>query len=85
MRKRGKVDMIHHEVVEALRKAGWKVRSLATIGAGVPDLLCYRPGQPIRLVEVKAKGTVITRDQELFIAEGWPVTIVRSVDDALAL
>lgn len=85
MKRRARVDGNHGDIVDALRKTGWQVVSLATIGNGVPDLLAYRTGQPLRLLEVKAKGGVITPLQERFIAQGWPVTIVRSVDDVLDL
>lgn len=82
---RGRVDGNHAEIVEALRKSGWQVVSLAAVGDGVPDLLAYRPGQPLRLLEVKATRGVITRLQEQFMAQGWPITIVRTVDDVLDL
>ena len=82
---RGRVDGNQPEIVEALRRAGWKVLSLAEVGSGAPDLLVYRTGQPLRLLEVKAKGGVITPMQEEFMAAGWPVTIVRSVEDVLGL
>lgn len=84
-RRYGRVDRNHGEIVDALRQRGWQVLSLADIGDGAPDLLVYRVGQPLRLVEVKAKGGVITRLQEDFMAKGWPVTIVRSVADLEAL
>ena len=82
---RGRVDGNQPEIVEALRRAGWKVLSLAEVGSGAPDLLVYRTGQPLRLIEVKAKGGVITSLQERFMADGWPVTIIRSVEEALSL
>lgn len=68
-----------------LRLYGWNVVSLASVGGGVPDLLVYRTGQPLRLLEVKAKGGVITKQQEDFMAAGWPVTIIRSADEVLSL
>lgn len=82
---RGRVDGNHGDIVEALRRTGWQVVSLAEIGGGVPDLLAYRVGQPLRLLEVKAARGVITAAQERFMAQGWPVTIVRTVDDVLSL
>lgn len=85
VRRFGRVDGNHEAIVDALRRSGWKVVSLANVGGGVPDLLVYRTGQPIRLLEVKAKGGTITRMQEEFMAAGWPVTIVRSVEDVLGL
>jgi Holliday junction resolvase len=39
VRLRAKVDRNHSEIVEALRKAGASVQSLAQLGKGVPDLL----------------------------------------------
>lgn len=42
MRRRAKVDSNHAEIVEALRAQGWEVISLAAIGGGVPDLLCWK-------------------------------------------
>ena len=85
MKSHGRVDGNHGDIVDALRRCGWRVQSLAALGGGVPDLLVYRTGQPLRLLEVKAKNGVITKAQEEFMADGWPVTIVRSVDDVLEL
>lgn len=85
MHRHGRVDSNHADIREALRAAGWRVLSLADLGGGVPDLLVYRTGQPLRLVEVKARGGVVTPAQEQFMADGWPVTIVRSVEDVLDL
>ena len=85
MRRRARVDSNHGDIVTALRRLGWRVVSLASVGQGVPDLLAYRTGQPLRLLEVKAKGGVATPAQEAFMADGWPVTIVRSIDDVVAL
>ena len=85
MRRRARVDTNQHDIVDALRRTGWHVVSLASIGQGVPDLLVYRVGWPLRLLEVKAKGGVITRAQKEFMEAGWPVTIVRSIDDVMDL
>lgn len=43
MRRRGKVDDNHKEIVDALRANGWTVGSLASLGGGWPDLLARRP------------------------------------------
>ena len=85
MRRRARVDSNHGDIVTALRRLGWKVVSLASVGQGVPDLLAYRTGQPLRLLEVKTNSGVVTPAQEAFMADGWPVTIVRSIDDVVAL
>ena len=91
MRKRAKIDSNQTAIVEALRKRGWLVLSLAPMGGGVPDLLIakpYRYGhpdfQPV-LIEVKTPKGKLTPDQDAFIEQGWPVTVIRSVDEALAL
>lgn len=45
MRKHGRVDANHAEIVRALRAAGCSVLSLAAIGGGAPDLLVARNGR----------------------------------------
>lgn len=52
--KAARVDANQREVVEALRKAGCSVQSLASMGGGVPDLLVYSPySKTLWLLEVK--------------------------------
>lgn len=85
MRKRARVDTNQREIVEALRAVGWKVTSAASLGGGFPDLVIAR-GHDVKLVEVKhAKGTLTADQQRFIVREGWPVTIVRSIDEALSL
>ena len=84
MRFRAKVDNNHRPIVEALRKAGCLVLSLAGLGKGVPDLLVYRAGR-FFLLEVKNsewRGE-LTDDQQKFIEKGWPVDVVYDVYEAL--
>ena len=83
MRKRAKVDSNQAEIVEAMRKAGWQVVSLAALGGGVPDLLCAK-GLAVKLIEVKSATGHLTPWQVRF-HQGWPVQVVRTVEDALAL
>ena len=52
MRRRARTDSNHAEIVEALRRAGCTVQSLAAIGDGTPDLLVGYDGRNL-LVEVK--------------------------------
>jgi hypothetical protein len=47
-----KIDANHHVVVDALRKVGATVQSLAPVGKGVPDLLVGWRGQNF-LMEIK--------------------------------
>ena len=52
MRRAGKVDRNHAEIVKALRQTGASVLSLASVGKGCPDLLVGRCGINL-LLEVK--------------------------------
>ncbi len=80
-----KVDANQPEIVDALRKVGVSVQSLATIGKGCPDLIASN-GEKIWLIEVKGAKGKLTPDQVQWI-HGWRgvVHIVRGVDDALEL
>ncbi len=88
-----KVDGNHAEIVKALRQAGCAVLSLAKLGNGAPDLLvCYgfgsttaKPYYPpsFVLMEVK-KGKGKLRPAQVGFHSRWPVSTVRSVDEALA-
>jgi hypothetical protein len=82
MRRAARVDANHAAIVAAYRQFGYLVLSLAGLGDGVPDLLVSRRGQ-LQLVEVKTATGTLTPDQQQFIAGGWPVKIVRGLDDVL--
>lgn len=84
MRLHGRVDRNHDAVVSALRSCGWQVISLADCGGGVPDLLCCRAGR-VQLVEVKAASGTLTQAQQALVNAGWPVVVVRSVEEATKL
>lgn len=88
MRRRPRVDGPHGDIRDALRRVGCDVLSLAALGDGVPDLLVHRAGR-WWLFEVKdgAKSPSrrkLTPDERRF-AERWPVRVVLSVDEALAM
>lgn len=85
MRKRGKVDANHNEIVAALRAAGCAVQSLAAVGNGCPDLLVSRNGR-LWLMEIKARAGKLTEAQKRF-AEAFRshIYVVRDVADALAV
>jgi Holliday junction resolvase len=78
-----KVDANQAEIVEALRKRGASVQSLAAVGKGVPDLLVGYAGHTF-LLEVKGANGKLTDDQKIWHA-GWngQVAIVRTVKEAL--
>jgi hypothetical protein len=85
MRQAARIDANQVAIVEALRKAGCTVQSLARIGAGCPDLLVARAGENY-LLEIKTDGGVLNKAQLDWIA-AWngQVDLVRSVDGALAV
>lgn len=83
MRRAAKIDANHRLIVDALRACGWLVMSLAALGKGAPDLLIFRQGV-WKLIEVKGPKGKLTPMQESFHGL-WPVTILRTTDDALEL
>lgn len=81
-RGRGRrVDANHEVIVEAFRRCGWSVQSLAEIGNGCPDLLVARNWQTL-VVEVKGPKGQITMDQMTWAAN-WKgsMRLVRTVAD----
>lgn len=78
-------DRNHAEIVAALRAQGWLVASTNRLG-GFIDCVAFHPGrQQLRLVEVKTPKGKLKPSQEQLLAQGWPIVILRSVDDALVL
>ncbi len=88
-RKRKRLDSNHHALVRELRQLGWLVMSTSGLGGGFPDLVIARPFQhtedgeapSVRLIEIKTATGTLTPHQQRFTADGWPVTVVRSLDD----
>jgi len=70
-------------IVDALKKAGVRVTKASI--EGFPDLICYKSTHGVQLLEVKAPDGKLTPAQVKHTAEGWPVVIVRSPADALAV
>jgi Holliday junction resolvase len=69
MRRNARIDKNHPEIVEAFRKLGASVLSLAPLGRGVPDLL-VAIGGVTWLIEIKSrKGK--ENDLQLEWAENW--------------
>ena len=69
MRRNARIDKNHPEVVEAFRKLGASVLSLAPLGRGIPDLL-VAIGGVTWLIEIKSKKGK-ENDQQLEWAENW--------------
>ena len=95
MRKRGRVDQNHSEIVAALRAIGAGVVSIAGLGDSVPDLLVgYRGVNHILEVKrpglkdhaPKDRGERERLERQAAWAEAWPAPVHRvySVDDAIA-
>lgn len=97
MRRAARIDGNHGEIVEALRKSGCSVTSLAGVGKGCPDLLVglyansYECGRRTLLLEVKdgnlpPSARKLTDDEERWHAE-WrgEAYVVNSVSEALEL
>jgi hypothetical protein len=85
-----KTDANQTAVVAALRAAGCRVQSLASVGDGVPDLLVGLPNKRLILLEVKdgdkpPSDRKLTPKQVTWHAQwdGWPVYVVESIDHAL--
>jgi hypothetical protein len=90
MRKAAKTDSNQNDVVNALRRFGASVQSLAATGKGVPDLLVGYRGINY-LIEVKdgnkpPSARLLTEDQ-LRWHQNWLglVHIVKSTDEALKI
>lgn len=85
MRHRGKVDRSQPAIVEALRGAGATVVSLANVGDGCPDLLVGSRRMTYLLECKSGPRDGLTDDQRVWHLtwHGWPVAVVRSVDEAL--
>ena len=89
MRRAAKIDANQRLIVEALRKAGATVQSLAAVGHGVPDLLVgYR--SKTALVEVKdgskcPSARQLTADQQQWHQtwQGGTLAVVPDVEAAL--
>jgi hypothetical protein len=88
MKLRPRTDRNHAEIVEALRRAGCEVVSLAAIAHGCPDLLVARAGVNT-LLEIKdgskrPSQRKLTPEQQVFHAR-WPgpCVVVESIEQAL--
>jgi hypothetical protein len=88
VRKYGRTDGTHAEIVKTLRSIGFFVQSLASVGNGCPDLLVSRCGC-WHLIEVK-NGNLSPSEQRLTGDETeWisrakaPVNILHSAEEAV--
>lgn len=77
MRYDARRDANEPEIVKALKECGYKVMRLDEF-----DLLVYGHGK-LMMLEVKTVTGTLKASQEKMIAEGWPLKIVRSREEAL--
>lgn len=88
--KAKKIDKNHGEIVNALRKAGATVQSLAGVGDGCPDLLVGYRGVNY-LIEVKDGSKIpskqkLTADQiKWHLLWGGMVKIAKNVEEAFEI
>jgi Holliday junction resolvase-like predicted endonuclease len=83
VRRAAKRDSNEPAIVEALEQTGWLVHRISD--PGMADLICYNPRQQrFALVEVKTRRGKLTGPQVAFHGK-WPVTVIRSVDEAIEL
>ncbi len=82
-RTASRIDKNQTEIVAGLRKAGYSVLSLASLGRGVPDILVASPTRTM-LMEIK-EGKHKLNKQQMAWHNKWPalVYVVRSLEDAL--
>ncbi len=80
-----KVDIVQASIVDALRRCGAQVESLAGVGRGVPDLLVGYAGE-LYLLEVKSPGGKLTTMQKVWHRcwQEYPVYVVHDACEALA-
>jgi hypothetical protein len=86
MRRAAKVDRTQKEIVRALRKSGCEVLSLAAVGNGCPDVICYRADK-LFMLELKdclqpPSKQKLTPHQVSF-HKRWPVSVVNDIESAL--
>ena len=84
MRRRARVDRNSVEIVRTLRQLGFLVFDCSRVGQGWPDLAVCRGGV-VQLVELKTPTGKLTPDQVRFMDAGWPVKVIRNVDECLLL
>lgn len=78
MRRAAKRDANEAEIVKALRDEGWAVMHLNEFDL----LITCGEGCCLHMLEVKAPYGKLKPSQAKMIKDGWPLKVVRSVDDA---
>lgn len=84
MKFRHRKDTTHQPIVDALEAAGWLTKNCAQLDGWV-DVTALSPRKRLFLLELKTGPGKLRESQSKLIADGWPVLVIRSVDEALAL
>lgn len=91
MRRDARVDATHGAIVKALRESGCFVFSMASLGAGLPDLCVGTPRGETWLLECKnpankTRTGKLNDEQRAFMA-AWPgkYAVVTSAEQAIAV
>jgi Holliday junction resolvase len=79
-----RTDSNHREVIDTLRQLGAVVLDLSAVGRGVADAVVLI-GKHVVFVEIKTARGKLTPEQEKWHQEGWPVRVIRSVDEAIQM
>lgn len=83
MRYAARTDANQREMIQALERLGWTVKDTSRY-PGFCDAIAHRAGA-LRLLEFKVKGGKLTPAQVEFQASGFPVVVIRTVEDCAAL
>ena len=80
-----RADANQAAIVLELRKLGYSVQHLHTVGGGCPGIVVGHDGVNY-LFEIKSRGGKLTHDEAIF-HEVWrgQVNVIYSVEDALAI
>jgi hypothetical protein len=83
VRRFGRRDDNHKEIVKGLQACGFACIDMAPLGDDIPDLCIAKNGQTA-LVEIKSANGKLSKGQEFFIAL-WPgkAFVARCVEDVL--
>jgi hypothetical protein len=80
-----RVDANHKAVANTFQRLGWRWLDLSRVGGGAPDGLAWKPASGrFLLVEVKTPRGKQNVQQRAFAAL-WPVVVIRSVDEVIAV
>lgn len=77
-------DGNHDEIEAAYQAMGYKTKSTVSVGGGFGDMVIHRDDFPpgfVKIVEIKQPKGKLRKQQEAFQAKGWPVVVVRNVED----